>query len=88
MALTYPERRAQAIVLAANADGYARPPRPEGNSHIWPVRTMPAWQCLRILGPAKTPKPDRYGFVQVKDDFRLMAYFEAKEKNQNREKFD
>lgn len=88
MALTYPERRAQAIALAAAYEGWGRPPRPEGLHWIWPIRTMPRWQALRIIGTHRTPKPDRYGYVQIKDDLQLRAYFDAKEKRQNREKFD
>lgn len=83
---TYAERRAIALKLADECPGFHLPPRPEGTPWIWPKRLMPYKQALRILGSAHCPPPDRYGYVLVKDDLRLKAYFEAKEKNQNRDK--
>lgn len=83
---SYVERRAAALKLAAECNGFGRPARPEGTPWLWPKRLLPHKQALRLLGAARCPPPDRYGCVLVKDDLRLMAYFEAKEKNQNRDK--
>lgn len=86
--LTYVERRSQALALAAATDGWGRPPRPEGKPWVWAKRYLPHSQAVHILGRHAVPPPDQYGFVTIEDSLRLRAYFEAKEKNQNREKFD
>lgn len=83
---TYPERRALALKLADECTSFDHPHIPEGTGPLWARRYLPHAQAVGILGAAKVPPPDKYGHVSLPNSLRLMAYFEAKEKNQNRTK--
>lgn len=82
--MTYAEYRAQAIALAQSVD-WGRPPRP---GQPWPKRYLPLSLVRHLrLGMNVERLADQYGCVQVEDSFVLRAYFDAKEKNQNRNLF-
>lgn len=80
--MTYEEYRAGAIALAQSVD-WGRPPRP---GQPWPVRLVPLSLAIRLRGTGLRLCPVKYGMIRVEDDFGWKAYFEKKEKTQDREK--
>lgn len=80
--MTYEEYRAGAIALAQSVD-WGRPPRP---GQKWPVRLVPLALAVRLRGTYVRDLPVKYGMVRMVDDLGWIAYFEKKERNQDRDK--
>lgn len=80
--MTYEEYRAGAIALAQSVD-WGRPPRP---GKPWPKRLISLKLAVYLRGTGMRKHPVKHGHILIEDDFGFRAYFDKKEKNQDRDK--